>query len=221
MAKRETVDPTTNDHGYDEHPAWGMIGAYRVQVSPPGSTLFDSDIRHAHTVIVRLRKAERKRRLNHDHIVEGREFVEIEMSEAQWASFVSSMNSSGVPCTIRRREDDVFVPEMPFEPRMKESMAEVRGAADKAAETVRAAFAVYAEKKNARNLRSLQAAIDNMPANVEFAAKSMTEHAENVVQRARADIEAMVTAKAAQLGLDPGDVLDGPALLGGGDDADS
>jgi hypothetical protein len=45
-----------------------------------------------------------------------------------------------------------------------------------------------------------------MPANMTFAAKSLSEHAENVVQRARADVEAMVLAKAAQLGLEPGDL---------------
>lgn len=45
-----------------------------------------------------------------------------------------------------------------------------------------------------------------------YAAKSLSEHAENVVQRARADIEAMVVSKAEQLGIDPGEVAETPLL---------
>lgn len=53
--------------------------------------------------------------------------------------------------------------------------------------------------------------------NVAFAARSLNEHAENVVQRARADIEAMVLSKATQLGLDPADLGTVPQLETGDD----
>lgn len=56
-----------------------------------------------------------------------------------------------------------------------------------------------------------------MPSNISFAAQSLTEHAENVVQRAKADIEAMVVARAKQLGLDPSD-LDGSLALTAADE---
>ncbi len=215
--RRETVDPTPAEYDGEQHPAWGMIGASRVSTSPPGAVLFDSDIQHAHTVIVRVSTATRRRNLNRDWNHPEREFVEVEMSEAQWASFVSSMNSgSGVPCTIRRREDVAQVPGMPFAPRLQESMAEVRGAAAAAADKVAAAFAAYQAHKTVENLRTLEAMIANMPANITFAASSLSEHAENVVQRARADIEAMVLTKAQQLGLDPGQLGGGPQLMAGG-----
>ncbi len=207
MARRTIEKPTLTEHGDQRHPAWGMIGASRVSTSPPGATLFDSDIRHAHTVIVRIGTATRKRDLNRDWIHAGRQFVEVEMSEAQWASFVSSMNvGDGVPCTIRSREDVYDVPGVPYEPRLRESMAEVESAAARAAEQVAAAFAAYKEHKTAANLRTLGYVIANMPANIGYAAESLSEHAENVVQKARADIEAMVVTKARQLGLEPGDI---------------
>lgn len=217
---REIVRPTLSEYGAEVHPAWAMIGASRVQTGNPGATLFDSDIQHQHTVRVSISTASRKRDLNHDHLFSEREFVEVEMSEAQWASFVSSMNvGNGVPCTIRRREDEWAVPDMPFEPRLQESMNEVRDAASKAAQQVAEAFAAYQEKRSAANLRTLEYAIKNMPANITFAAKSLGEHAENVVQRARADIEAMVTSKAQQLGLTPGDLgMGAPQLTAGPDD---
>lgn len=205
----QPIPETTDEKGYETHPAWGLIGAHRGQAGPPGHVLFDSDIRHQHVVTVRLYTARRKRDLHHDWIGSDRPFVEVEMSEAQWAAFVSTMNSGdGVPCTIRLREDDWDVPGVLYEPRLQESMEETRGAAEKAFEAVREAFETYEEKKNAANLRNLKYAIQNAPSNVEFAGKSLVEHAENVVQKARTDIEAMVVAKATQMGLEPGDLSD-------------
>lgn len=223
-----TAKSTRDWEGDEEHhPAWGLIRAHRGQNGPPGSTLFDSDIRHQHSVVVTLHTATRRRALNRDHAYEDQRVMQVEFSEAQWASFVSSMNSSGVPCTIRFREgaEEPIVPEMPFEPRLKESMEEVRTAADEAVAEVAAALAEVEEafeasagKKVLREkIRTLHFAIANMPANMSFAAKSLSEHAENVVQRSKADIEAMVISKANQLGLEPSDI-GGTALLGEGDD---
>src|SRR4051812_4593225 len=141
---REIVQPTVNEHGAERHPAWAMIGASRVQNGGPGATLFDSDIRHQHTVRVSISTASRRRDLNRDWLHAEREFVEVEMSEAQWASFVSSMNvGNGVPCTLRRCEGEYEVPGMPYEPRLQESMAEVHGAAHAAAAQIAEAFAEY------------------------------------------------------------------------------
>lgn len=215
--KREITQPTLTEHGDEKHPAWGLIGASRVQTSPPGASLFDSDIPHQHTIMVRISTASRKRDLHSDWKHAEEQFVEVEMSEAQWASFVSSMNTGdGVACTIRRREDEYLVPSFPHEARLQQSIEEVEQAADRAFEKVREALAAYEEKKNAANLRALHFAIENAPRNIAFSADSLTEHAENVVQKARADIEAMVEAKAAQLKLDPGE-LSVPALGPGSD----
>lgn len=191
----------------ETHPAWGMIGASRVTCSPPGQALFDSDIRHQHYVVVRVEEADRTRNLHHDHIMGRKRILEVGMSEAQWASFVSSMNTSGVPATIQFREG-VDLPEVPYEPRLAESMDEVRDAARRAQAEVVEAFRAYEAHKTAANLRSLRAAIENMPANIAYAAKSLSEHAENVVNRTRADIEAFVVKKAEQLGLEPAEIVE-------------
>jgi hypothetical protein len=211
-AMRETTQPTLDKYGAEEHPAFGMIRASRTTVGGgpgAGAVLFDSDIKHGHTVRIVIERATRKRDLNHDWIHGGQELVEIEMSEAQWASFVSSMNTSGVPCTLRRTETDIQVPGLPYAPRLAESMAEVKNAAVETFGKIRAARDDYeqavAEKAGAKvikeKLRTLHYAIENSGANMTFAAKTLAEHAENVVQKARADIEAMVYQQAALLGL--------------------
>jgi len=213
---RDIVEPTLTDTGESEHPAWGYIGASRVSSSPPGAVLFDSDIRHQHYVVVTLSSAVRERKLLRDWLRPRKQIIEVAMSEAQWASFVSSMNSQGVPCTIQWTQGDGHVPGMEYEPRLQESMDEVRNAAERAAQTVRKAFDAYADHKTKGNLDSLRFAIQNMPANIKFAGDSLNEHAENVVQKARADIEAMVVHKAQQLGIEAGDLGLAPRQLGTG-----
>lgn len=212
----ESVPPTVEEGGEEKHPAWALIGASRVSTSPPGAALFDSDIRHQHYVVVRIRRASRDRHLNRDWLHGREEIIEVAMSEAQWASFVSSMNTGdGVPATITRFDGPV--PGVIHEPRLAESMDEVRDAGKKALAHIEEAFKKVEEKPTKANIKSLRHAIENAPSNMRFAAESLTEHAENVVQRARADIEAMVLSKAEHLGIDPAEA--GRLELGGGEDA--
>lgn len=224
---REIEEPTVDEYGHDVHPAFGVIGASRVSSSPPGAVLFDSDIRHGHSVIVRVKAARRKRDLHRDWISGGDEYVEVEMSEAQWASFVSSMNTGdGVPCTVRYREHVGVVPGLVYAPRLADSLEETKRAAHDAFDEIVDALDDYegalaakapAAERNGK-LATLRARIRNAVPNVDFAGKTMVEHTENVVTRARADIEAFVIQKAHQLGLDPGDIAGAsPFALGSGE----
>jgi hypothetical protein len=190
----------------EEHPSFGMIVAHRVSASPPGAALFDSDIRHQHYVTLSIHRASRKRDLHRDWIHQRNEIIEVELSEAQWASFLSSPNTSGVPCTIAYLHGERIEP-LPFAPRLEQSMKETKAAATAAFGEIVAALEAYEEtpstpaKAKREALATLRAAIKNAVPNVTFAGKSLTEHAENVVQKARSDIEAMVAQHAAQMGI--------------------
>lgn len=208
----EDQEPTLDKHGNETHPAFGFINAHRIS-SSPGAVLFDSDIKHGYFVRVTISTATRKRDLNQDWMYAGRMLVEVDMSEAQWASFVSSMNTSGVPCTLSRTESGDR-PGLTYAPRLAESMKEVHGAADKAFDKIKAAMAVYEHLVNTKAgaverreaLRVLHYTIENATSNVDFAGRTLVEHAENVVQRSRADIEAMVLSHADRLGIDRADL---------------
>ena len=110
----ETVEPTTDEHGYEVHPAWGMMTLHRGQImhgGGHGAVLFDSDVTHHHVITVSLHEARRKRDLNHDHKMAGKRISEVVFSESQWAAFVASSGQGmGVPCTIEWREalEDLF-----------------------------------------------------------------------------------------------------------------
>lgn len=221
---RDIEDTTTNERGDESHPAFGMIGVSRGSQTP-GSVLFDSDILHSHTLRLRIHTASRKRDLHHDWIHAEKHLIEVEISEAQWASFVSTPNSGdGTPCTIRYQGYET-VPGLPHDPRLAHSLQETREAAHAAFDDIRAARdayeAVLAVKGGARErndaLNKLHYAIEHATSNVDYASKSLNEHTENVVARARADIEAFVIVKAHQLGIDPGELGSDTLALGRGE----
>lgn len=214
---RERVEPTTNERGSERHPAWATIGASRVSTGLRGAHLFDSDVTHQHTVVIAIRTASRKRDLHRDWVYGDTTLAEVELSEAQWASFVSAMNSgTGVPCTLRFTSESGHTPDFPHAPRLAETISETHAAADRAFTDIRDAFTrlegATTTKERREAMSTLAAVIHNAVPNVDFAGQQLIEHAEDVVQKAKADVEAFVSAKAAQLGLDPGELTTLPAL---------
>ena len=219
----EPQEPTTDKLGGEEHPAFGSISAHRIRTNPP-STLFDSEIQHGQIIRVTVGRMTRGRDLKRDwlHSNSRAQLIEVDMSEAQWASFVSSMNTSAVPCTIRTTETNHDVPGLHHRPRLGLSVDETHSAAEEAFGRIKEAMDALEAlgsgagiKARREAMRSLRAAIDNAPKNVKFASESLVEHSENVVAKARADIEAMVVTKAHQLGITTGDLGSPPEIDGG------
>jgi hypothetical protein len=209
---RTTEDPTTNERGDEIHPAYALIGASRVNST--GTTLFDSEIVHNHFVRIQISSATRKRHLLRDWIHPDKLFISVDLSEAQWASFVSSMNvGSGVSCTLEYFNGETM-PEFPHNSRLAQSIEETKDAADRAYEHIKKSMAAYESliegnagaRLKREALRDLHFAIENASSNVEFAGKSLVEATENVVQKARADVEAFVVNKARQLGIEASDI---------------
>jgi len=191
-----------------------MLSAHRIRATP-GVVLFDSDIKHGEYIEVTLTRATRKRDIKHDWIHPGTVLFKAELSLAQFASFVSSTDTSGVPATIGYTEGTGLIPGIPYAPRLAVSMNDAKGAASEAFSHILEAFQTYeaalatkapARERNAA-LRNLKAAIANAPANVDYAGKQLVKLAEDVVTKARADIEAMV-GDAASRGIEAAPTLE-------------
>lgn len=97
---RPDPGPGGSDRTITTHPAFGQIRAARVS----GNTfLYGSDFRHHNHVVVTISKSEEQRDLSKDWRHERAEVVEVAMSEAQWATFISTLNVGwGTPCTLTR-----------------------------------------------------------------------------------------------------------------------
>jgi hypothetical protein len=210
MSRREEEAPISEDvDGTQSHPAFGVAGVTRRQGTP--RALFQSDLMHSSTIVLSVQTAIRRRDLNRDWVHPREELIEIEMSETQWGSLVSSMgHGAGVPITIRRREADGYVPTLPYEPRTAESRREVDetvtklfARAKESFELLEAAEARGAGVKERRELRrSLGLTLDSVGGNAKYAIDSMTEAAASLVSQAQADIEVHVSRAAAAYGIE-------------------
>ncbi|KKL96942.1 hypothetical protein LCGC14_1839510, partial [marine sediment metagenome] len=90
-----TKDDPINDT-VERHPAYAQIGAMRVSGSH-GAYLYGSDFRHQHYIMIQIHDSVLHRSLSGDRAHSGKRLIEVALSEAQWATFVSSLNQgSGV-----------------------------------------------------------------------------------------------------------------------------
>lgn len=166
----------------ETHPAWLLIRANRVHST--GERLFDSEITHREYVRVEIDTCTRKRSLQQDWIHPDKTRAIINMSMAQWGAFVSSFgDGGGVPATLEYWEGE-RIERIPTESRFDESIQDVKKATTKGMASIKKAFNDVQEAR-ARNagkremnslMHHLQCMIENMPANMAFAANSLTEH---------------------------------------------
>ena len=196
---REQIEPTVTESdtfGRSEqrlnHPAFGQISVSRVSGH---AVLYGSDFTHQSSVRITISESELCRHLNNDWPFAKREIIEIEMSEAQWAAFVSSFGlGSGVQCTIRHR-DGKMVPGFPlrdeaseFSKEMSDQSKDALAALQRAAEKVAAA---KMSKKDAEAiLGSIRKAAQEIGVNADFVMECFDRHMEQRVQKARTEIDA-------------------------------
>src|SRR3546814_5396409 len=76
--------------------------AYEMRISDWSSDVCSSDLfPHQNFVSIRICRSSLNRDLSNDWHYGKDQMMEVNMSEAQWATFVSSMNvGSGTPCTL-------------------------------------------------------------------------------------------------------------------------
>ena len=106
----------------ESHPAYAMIGASRWT---GGKSVFHgSDFRHSSGISVTICRAVQVRSLSRDWHHAREELIRVDMSESQWAAFISTLNvGDGVPCTLRRIQGE----QMPLIP-LPEDRKETFGA---------------------------------------------------------------------------------------------
>lgn len=231
---RPVVDPVvktvTNErngmsHETTDHPAFGQITANRVS----GHTyLYGSDFDHNGYVTIRIKHSQQIRDLSHEWYYSGKDIVEVALSEAQWATFVSSMNAGdGTPCTVDRIGNEA----MPALPPPRESKLQYEkeakeAAADAVAALERLRGKVEDMKIPARQktelLSSIATARGALHSSIPFILSSFGEHAEKIVERAKVEVNAYATRTLMRLGL--GNMVgkaESPVELGDGKDGAS
>lgn len=209
MPRREDVQPVESEGHLDgkkySHPAFGLVSASRVSGN---RTLFGTDFIHRNFVVIRVRPAELQRSLAHDWVgPSGQPFVEVALSEAQWATLVSSLNvGQGVPCTLEYVNGE----EMPGIPHretsavhkaeFKERVKEITELVAKTRRQIDAELGLPKKKKDtilAHLVRLEQDLSQNMP----WYTKVLEEQMHNTVESAKVEVSAYINAMITRTGL--------------------
>lgn len=209
---RQDVVPEERSSGRNEgvvrsHPAFGCIGASRGQYGGGGTRLYGTDLKHQTTITIRIQTSEEELSLHRAWRSGRKHLIEVELSEAQWASFVSSLNvGEGVPCTLRRRENEpqiVGIADAPLKEKVSEDISKtIASHMTKLNEAMQLVNdmkegKVGLTKKVVNELWSLMLqGVEYVPGAMEFAAKSLEEHFEKVGTEVRAEIEAHIQVMA-------------------------
>lgn len=192
------------------HPAYGLISCSR----PSGGRkeMFGSDLRHDNTVTIRIANAIEERSLGRSWYYEKGQIIELDMTEAQWAKFVSSHGMSGTPVTLRYIRDEGEIPwiesqnskadysEKEFENLIKKHMQHAQNALNQVKDLVAKG---KAGKKELENLEKvIWHMVERFPDSAAFAVKTFREETEEMVEGAKIEIEASLTALVQNTGIE-------------------
>lgn len=203
MAARERQRPVRSEGGmhddYKEtHPAYAMIGAARWS---GGATLFQSDFVSHNFMVITIRRADLNRGLNSDYVHGSQQLVEVALTEAQWATFVSTPNiGQGVPCTLTWTLGDGYIPTIEAEEtRHAQFNAEVLQDLNESIAFMQEALAQAKTKAQREPIeRALKRLTDNLP----FAARRFDEHAEQTIEKMKIEVNAYLTDRVMRAGLE-------------------
>lgn len=186
------------------HPAFAQIGASRVS----GETyLYGSDFKHRNTIRITIRKSELMRDLSHDNHFGREELIEVELSEAQWATFISTLNVGfGVPCTLLHTGGKT-IPGLPkpakrtdqFMDEVSETLLSTSEGLAKLRGMVEASSLSAKAKKEF--LSAIEVAGYGVGANLKFVADTFGKHVEKVTEDAKTEVEAYITSVIQRTGI--------------------
>lgn len=189
------------NHGHGtkaSHPAYAQIVAHRQHGGD--RVLYGSDFVHHSMVSIQIKRSELVRDLSHDWHHGGDELIEVLLSEAQWATFVSSMNmGDGVPCTLTRLQGE-RMPGLELEQRTEQFSREVDEHVQEAIAEIDEVLAKLPQKGEAAS--KLRLARMQLVSNLPFIAKSFGEHMERTVEKAKVEIHGYMNSQIRAAGLE-------------------
>lgn len=196
-----------------KHESYGMVSLSRVQ-SSGRRRLFGSALdRHYNTIVLRVHRAERRHKLSMDwYHAEQTPLVEVELSAAQFAEMLTTMNvGNGVPCTLR----SVAAKTMTEPPEERTETEEVREGFKEMAEALgkrmvsfRKEVATALESRGVTKatrdvvIKGVDSILQEVNSNMPFVLSQFQEATSKVVASAKAEVEAFAMHAIITAGLE-------------------
>lgn len=186
------------------HPAFGQIAANRVSGH---ATLYGSEFKHPHYMTITIRRSELHRSLSRDCPFAREELIEVALSEAQWATFVSTPNhGQGVQCTLSHLNGKMIPGITPpkssherFANEMHETVKEIQTALKDLAAGMDGALS---KTKVSQLRKDLETLTHRLSESTGFVTEQFDEHMEQTTEKAKIEINAYATNVIHRAGLD-------------------
>lgn len=194
------------------HPSFAVVSASRVSGQ---CNLFGSYTGHQHYITLRVAPATLHRNGYRESIMGGvRTYVEVAMSEAQWAAMIGSMNhGSGVPCTLQGLGDPgVYYRQAPALPsqekaadrmasQIAEMMARTRERSQSAARELEGFIGKLPKRDQDAMRRLIESLAGDAESTIRFQHECLTKTKEKLVADSATEIDAMLTRATSMLGV--------------------
>ena len=206
MKPIETLEDRPLGARKSTHPAFAQVNVSRVTGQ---RFLYGSDFTHHNYLTLTIKKSEVRRSLSHEWFFGNGDIIEVAMSEAQWATMISTLNvGDGTPCTLTRL-DCKSIPEIePTHVAADDFKDEVSIKSKEAARLVDATIAkVEAElnlsqKKKKAILAPLVKLRQELGANLPFVVETFGKHMETQVEKAKIEVSSYVQGAISRAGLE-------------------
>lgn len=191
------------------HDAFGQISIFRS--SGGKSALYGSDIKHNTVVNIRIHTSKLHRGLSRNWYGQDKLIADIEMSEAQWATFVSSFNiGSGVPCTLKFvNGDNEYRPHIENLNVSELFNQEAKIKLDKSVETLKIlkkkltdGMSGLSQTKRNEAINHVDAAIRELASNFPFVMDQFEEYIKDSIESAKTEVHSYVNSTLRDMGLE-------------------
>lgn len=192
-----------------EHPSYGKLSITRTNGG--NGSLFGSSVFHHEKIRLSISRASHVRDLSHDWYMVGDELIEVEMSPAQFAEAITTLNvGTGVCCTIARFGGELIPPPTYVDKRhlfRNEFEQKARGVGKKLDEVMDEAERL-AESKSATKserkelLEKIRMVRMEISQNMPFLTRCFDEQMEKSEAEAKATIDAFLTHAVTTAGLE-------------------
>lgn len=187
----------------------GMVSWSKVCCSIP-QNLFGTEVKTTTPIRLRIHRAVENREINHNWYSPHNKIIEVEMSPIQWAEFLTSGNTNGVPCTIKEVERKRM-----SEPKANEMIKVYDREVDQHFNDIKEDFSEIAKlldgllstgrmnKSNTENLATLINRVkNNMNSNMSYIKNCFKEDMDGVVTKAKAEFNAYVETRIHEIGIE-------------------
>lgn len=189
----------------------GMISWSRLSC---GSTRphFGTEVKISHPIRLEISTAKESRDLSRNWYFADKRIIEVEMSPIQWAEFLTSGNTTGVPCTLKWLIGKGFMSE-PKETTIKEdynkevdeSFDNIGESFDKVAKTLKDQIDTnkpMGKKALEELLREVDTLKNLATGNIKFVKESFKEDMSKIVTQAKAEFNAYVENRVHEIGIE-------------------